>query len=196
MENVSATAERMRRLEVKGARNVAIAALQAIDELAQKTKAKNRKTFLQELMKARRILFASRPTEPLMRNAVNWVLCNVDSSEKTKVSDLSRVVASCSCEFLRSLEQSREQIAEIGANRIPNGAVIFTHCHSSTVTSLAEEGEGKREKLRGCLHRNSTRAPRQNYGERDGQTRRENNAHCRFCGALLHSRSGHGDYRR
>jgi ribose 1,5-bisphosphate isomerase len=143
MENVSAIAERMRRLEVKGARNVAIAALRAIDELAQKTKAKNRKIFLQELTKARGILFESRPTEPLMRNAVNWVLCNADSSEKTKVSDLSRVVASCSCEFLRSLEQSREQIAEIGANRIPNGAVIFTHCHSSTVTYMLRKAKEK-----------------------------------------------------
>ena len=38
--------------------------------------------------------------------------------------------------FLQNLEASRERIAEIGAKRIRDGSVIFTHCHSSTVTRL------------------------------------------------------------
>ncbi len=136
MENVHTTAERIRKLEVKGARNVAIAAVEALNDFVKGMKAKNRKAFLKELAKAKETLFAARPTEPLMRNAVHWVICTAEGSDRTKVTELSRIVSTCACEFLRNLEESREQIAEIGANRIRDGMVVFTHCHSSTVTHL------------------------------------------------------------
>ncbi len=136
MENVHTTAERIRKLEVKGARNVAIAAVEALNDFVKGMKAKNRKAFLKELAKAKETLFAARPTEPLMRNAVHWVIWTAEGSDRTKVTELSRIVSTCACEFLRNLEESREQIAEIGANRIRDGMVVFTHCHSSTVTHL------------------------------------------------------------
>jgi ribose 1,5-bisphosphate isomerase len=107
-----------------------------LQALAKETKAENREAFLDELSEARETLFASRPTEPLMRNAVKWVMCSVEGSGRKKVGDLGRVVTSSACEFLRSLEVSRERIAEIGAKRIRDGMVVFTHCHSSTVSYL------------------------------------------------------------
>jgi ribose 1,5-bisphosphate isomerase len=141
METVRATVEKIRGLEVKGARNVAIAALKALQALAKETKAKNRETFLDELSEAKDLLFASRPTEPLMRNAVRFVLGKVEGSDKKKVDDLSKIVSSSSQEFLRGLEDSRERIAEIGAKRILDGMVVFTHCHSSTVTYLLKKAK-------------------------------------------------------
>ena len=141
METVKSTADRIRRLEVKGARNVAIAALEELRVLAGETKAKNRAEFLRELSKAKTLLFSSRPTEPLMRNAVNWVLCSVNCSEKKRVNDLTRVVSSSACEFLSCLEESREQIAEIGSKRIRDGMTVFTHCHSSTVTYMLKKAK-------------------------------------------------------
>jgi ribose 1,5-bisphosphate isomerase len=139
METVREVAGKIQKLEVKGARNVAIAALKAISDGAEKTKTKNRKAFLLELSNGRQILFDSRPTEPLMRNALNFVVDGVEQSGKTKIPDLSRVVATCSCEFLRNLQESRERIADIGAKRIRDGMVILTHCHSSTVTHLLKK---------------------------------------------------------
>jgi len=144
---VHATAERIRKLEVQGARNIAIAAIEAIEEMAGKTKTKTREEFMNELVEARDILFASRPTEPLMRNALRWVISSVESSERKKANDLARVVSSCSCEFLRSLEESRECIAEIGAKRILDGMVIFTHCHSSTVTNMLSKAKQNGKKF-------------------------------------------------
>jgi ribose 1,5-bisphosphate isomerase len=38
--------------------------------------------------------------------------------------------------FLQNLEASREHTAEIGAKRIRDGMLVFTHCHSSTVTRM------------------------------------------------------------
>jgi ribose 1,5-bisphosphate isomerase len=141
MERVRATAEKIRNLEVKGARNVAIAAVELLQALAKETKAKNREAFLSELSEAKDMLFASRPTEPLMRNAVRFVLGTVEGSDKKKVGDLSKILSLSSQEFLRTLEDSRERIAEIGSKRILDGMVVFTHCHSSTVTYLLKKAK-------------------------------------------------------
>ena len=76
-----------------------------------------------------------------MRNGVNWVLLNVKCSEKKRVKDLGRVVSSSTCEFLRSLEVSRDYIAENGSKRIRDGMVVFTHCRSSTVTHMIRQAK-------------------------------------------------------
>ncbi len=136
MESVQDTVNRIRQLEVKGARNVAIAALEALKSLSEKTSASSRQEFLKELTRGKNLLFSSRPTEPLMRNAVNWVLRSVNLSQKKQVPDLVNTVSSSAHKFLSFLEKSREQIAEIGAKRIREEMVILTHCHSSTVTRM------------------------------------------------------------
>ena len=135
-ESVSVTAERIRNLEVQGARNVAIAAIKALKTSAETTKSKNRKSFITELCDARAALFASRETEPLMRNAVRWIITQVEDSDERNVTELANLVSVCSQNFQKSLEASKERIAEIGAKRIRDNSSVFTHCHSSTVTNL------------------------------------------------------------
>jgi len=135
-ETVRMTAEKIKRLEVQGARNVAIAALKAIQTLAEQTKAKNKTAFLNELKEAQTVFFASRETEPLMRNAIRWIITQTEDSSTEKVDVLSEMVASNVSLFLQNLEASRELTAEIGARRIRDGMLIFTHCHSSTVTRM------------------------------------------------------------
>jgi len=135
------TAEKIKRLEVQGARNVAIAAIEAVEALAEETKAKSKKELLRELSEAKAVLFASRETEPLMRNAVRWITSQVERSGKDKVEELTKVVSSVSQQFLKNLEDSKEKIAEIGAKRIKNNSVILTHCHSSSVTYLLKRAK-------------------------------------------------------
>jgi ribose 1,5-bisphosphate isomerase len=143
---VRVTAERIRKLEVQGARNVAIAAIKALEALAEETSAKTRKEFMKQLSEARAALFASRATEPLMRNAVRWIISQVENSGEENVDALAEVVSSSSSQFLENLEASKERIAEIGSKRIRDGMVVFTHCHSSTVTHLLSKAkkDGKR----------------------------------------------------
>jgi ribose 1,5-bisphosphate isomerase len=145
LEPIQTAARKIRLLEVQGARNVAIAATEAINALAKETKAKNKKQFLKELLEAKEVLFVSRETEPLMRNAVRWIISQVERSGKETVKELAQIVSSASHQFLRDLEDSKERIAEIGARRIRDDSVIFTHCHSSTVTYLLKKAkeEGK-----------------------------------------------------
>lgn len=143
LESVRYTAEKVKRLEVRGARNIAIAAINAIDTLARQTKATNKKEFLHELLEAKNVLFASRETEPLMRNAIRWIISHVEKSEEKRIKNLARIASSVSKQFLIDLEDSKEKIAEVGARRIPNNSVILTHCHSSTVTYLLKKAKEK-----------------------------------------------------
>jgi len=142
-EIVKDTAERIRKLEVQGARNVAIAAVKAIQTQAEQTKAKNKAVFLSELREAQTIFVASRETEPLMRNAIRWINTKAQDTEMEKVTELSRLVSSAANQFLTELDTSREFIAEIGAKRIRDGMVIFTHCHSSTVTRMIAKAKNQ-----------------------------------------------------
>jgi ribose 1,5-bisphosphate isomerase len=148
-ETVRAVTEKIRKLEVQGARNVAIAAIKAFQLLAEQTKAKNKTDFLSELKEAQAMLFASRETEPLMRNAIHWVITQIEQSNGEEVEALSQMVALNASQFLQNLDASRERIAEIGAKRIHDNCVIFTHCHSSTVTCLLAKAkaDGKNFKV-------------------------------------------------
>jgi ribose 1,5-bisphosphate isomerase len=142
-EIVKDTAERIRILQVQGARNVAIAAVKAIQTQAEKTRAKNKAAFLSELKEAQTIFVASRETEPLMRNAIRFINIKAQGADTEKVAELSRLVSSAANQFLTELDSSRELIAEIGAKRIWDGMVIFTHCHSSTVTHMIAKAKNQ-----------------------------------------------------
>ncbi len=142
-ESIRTAAMKIKRLEVQGARNVAITAIKAIENLANKTKAEDKREFLKELSEAKDILFSSRETEPLMRNAVRWIISQVEESDYENVRDLVKTISLVSQKFLKNLEDSKEKIAEIGAKRIRDNSVILTHCHSSTVTYLLKKAKQK-----------------------------------------------------
>jgi len=144
-KSVLLAAERIKKLEIQGARNVAITAIKAIEEGAKESKAKQKKEFLKELSKAKDILFASRETEPFMRNAIRYVMHAVEKSDKEKVKELVDLVSSVSKQFLENLERSKEEIANIGSKRIRSSSKILTHCHSSTVSHMLKRAkqEGK-----------------------------------------------------
>jgi ribose 1,5-bisphosphate isomerase len=141
MDSVQSVVKRIRRLEVQGARNVAIAAIKAIEASAKQTKAEDKREFLKELSEAKDALFTSRETEPLMRNALRLILCRVEGSREEDVRKLAKTVFSASQQFLKNLARSKEEIAEIGAKRVMDHAVILTHCHSSTVTYLLKKAK-------------------------------------------------------
>jgi ribose 1,5-bisphosphate isomerase len=107
-----------------------------METLAVQTSAPSKKDFLRELTKAKELFFASRPTEPLMRNALRLIVNRVEKNEERNVKRLAEIVAQASTQFLSELEESSKKIAEIGAKRIKHDSVVLTHCHSSTVTTL------------------------------------------------------------
>jgi ribose 1,5-bisphosphate isomerase len=133
---IQVTAEKIRTLQVKGARNVAIAAIEALQIHATQTKAQTKTQFLNELREAQTIFTAARETEPLMRNVLRGIINQTQTTPNQNIQDLCETITTTANQFLKDLEASREKTAEIGAKRIQDGMVVFTHCHSSTVTRL------------------------------------------------------------
>ncbi len=135
-DSVEVTAEKIRRIEVQGARNVAIAAIQAFQTLAEQTKATDKQELLKELRDAQELFASARETEPLMRNAMRYIINQTQTAPTEQVDALRKVVNETADRFLKDLAASSMRAAEVGAKRIGNGSVVFTHCHSSTVTKM------------------------------------------------------------
>lgn len=140
-ESLEGVAGRIRRLEIQGATNVAIAALKAVEDHFKKSDVKTRRDFLGELESARGVLFDTRPTEPLMRNAIRYLIYAVKDSKLEDPEDLVGLVSETSMKFLDDLGKSKRLIGEIGSRRVLEGSTVLVHCHSSVVTRILAEAK-------------------------------------------------------
>ncbi|MDR2707572.1 MAG: S-methyl-5-thioribose-1-phosphate isomerase [Nitrososphaerota archaeon] len=149
MEAIKETARKIGNLEIKGARNAALAAVNAIQVFAQQSTAEDKTSFLAELTQIQQLLFNSRETEPLMRNALSYLIGQIQQSSIQKVSELCTLLSVNADKFLYELDASRNYAAEIGAKCIQHEMTIFTHCHSSTATLmlLKAKQDGKNFKV-------------------------------------------------
>ncbi len=112
----------IKELRIQGAENVAIAAAQAL--------------LYKHDNKSVKKLMSLRPTEPCLRNTINFVI---------SYDNIREGVAS----VLQHFTLSQKRIAEIGSRLIENGMTIYTHCHSGAVIAilLKAKQQGKRFKV-------------------------------------------------
>jgi len=136
MRRVLEAAERIRRLEVQGATNVALTAIRALVEQMRESKAKSREEALAEIEEARDILFGARETEPFMRNALRYIEWRVRAARWESVEELNQLMEAVADEFIQRFGEARKRIEDVGSRRILPGTRILTHCHSSTVIGV------------------------------------------------------------
>jgi translation initiation factor 2B subunit (eIF-2B alpha/beta/delta family) len=104
-------------LKIQGATNVALAGINAFLSIKPEEKS------LPEREHSALQIVKSRPTEPLLRNAIHALVY----SKKSKKT----------AEQIRSyIKDSKKKIAQQGLKLIKNNMNIFTHCHSSSVVEL------------------------------------------------------------
>jgi len=142
----------IKELRIQGAENVARAAVLVLKKYVQSSDALIKTRFLKELGKIKEELFKARPTEPCMRNAVNFVLSNLRGKD---VKELKENFYSNAKHVLEHFRNAEARIAEIGANKIKSGMVVFTHCHSSTVLNILKLA--KENNIRFEVHNTETR---------------------------------------
>lgn len=133
----SSACKKIKDLKIQGATNVAMAAVDALSSLVQKSKAKDRKKLWQEIDAGKRKLFETRATEPMMRNFLNYFTARLAGANEIKAmkADAKKVAA----EVLLLKKAAKAEIARIGAERIENDSIVYTHCHSSTVVDILKE---------------------------------------------------------
>lgn len=125
MDVVDKTAKDIKELKIQGAESIAKAVIKAWD------KAKNKAVAERKLVKV-------RPTEPMIRNVLKFLMIKRNAKM-----------------LLKKLEGDEKKIGKFGAEKIENGNIVYTHCHSSTVVSVLREAKLAGKKFE--LHNTETR---------------------------------------
>jgi ribose 1,5-bisphosphate isomerase len=130
--SVATAADDIAEMEIRGAAAIADAAAAAIGEQAQASEADSPEEFRAEIRAAARKLHETRPTAVSLPNALRYVL---QGMEGDTVEELRESVVATVVEFRRELDQTQDNLGQIGANRLRDGDTIMTHCHSTDVLS-------------------------------------------------------------
>jgi len=139
-------AEKIKSLEIQGATNVALSAIDFLNNFAQRLVDFNTaEEFLNKLEEAKQILFNARPTEPALRNGLNFITNRLKKPKhEFKEDHFLELINRYKNKYQTMIHNSKKKIAEIGARRIPfvesdDDYLIMTHCHSSVVTGILLE---------------------------------------------------------
>lgn len=147
MDMLKKTVKDIKSVKVQGATNVTKAAVSAFEHVSKTSKAKAKAKFVSELETAKNILYATRATEPQMRNSIRFIFQNVKDSNVNDVDDLRKLVSVAAQDVLKNIKSSKEKIASIAGSKIEDNMTIFTHCHSSTVINAFKNAKQQGRKF-------------------------------------------------
>ena len=116
------TIRKIENLEIQGATDVAIEGVKALRKEYRKDVSE------EELEKAAEKLKNSRPTEPALFNALEYVLTSKDFKGA-----------------LKHFDRSQKSISKNGLVKFRDAEAIYTHCHSDTVVGIIEKVAGKKD---------------------------------------------------
>jgi ribose 1,5-bisphosphate isomerase len=129
---VRETARAIAEMEIRGAAAIADAAAGALAVQARESDAETPAAFRGELRSAASVLYETRPTAVSLPNALRFVMADVTGET---VGELRESTIESAAEFQRELDQAQERLGQVGANRLRDGDVVMTHCHSTDVLS-------------------------------------------------------------
>ncbi|MBS3087485.1 hypothetical protein J4226_02725 [Candidatus Pacearchaeota archaeon] len=107
-------------VKIQGAENICKAGIKAYLLQPNKSSAKQ--------------ILLTRPTEPLLQNALVAIQKSTNPKQTAK-------------KFLKDLESSHNKISKFGASLIKNDMNIYTHCHSSTVMDILKLAKKQKKKF-------------------------------------------------
>lgn len=126
------TLEDIKALKIQGAQKIALASVLAIRSFVEDSIFRDSDDLLNKLRRAKKSFFDTRPTEPCMRNSINYIL---DINYSSDFASLKEQIISRTKEAEKHLIESENKIKKLVDRKIKHGHVIFTHCHSSSVVS-------------------------------------------------------------
>jgi ribose 1,5-bisphosphate isomerase len=142
--------EDIKNLKIQGAQNIAKASVQALQLAARDIRHERKVDQIHTLNRTKKILFKTRPTEPAMRNTLNYILNNIEEADHIYHEITKRIK-----EVNQHFKFVRNKIAQIGTKKIREGMIVFTHCHSSSVIEILKQA--KTQGKRFVVHNTETR---------------------------------------
>jgi ribose 1,5-bisphosphate isomerase len=126
------TIQDIKSLKIQGAENVSTKALEAVKEQIKKSKPKSNIELFMELEKSKQLLINTRPTEPQLRNYLNAIQIITKKAPNQTKQELIKKIS----KLLKQKIKSKKQIVNNGKKLIKKNFIVYTHCHSSSVTSI------------------------------------------------------------
>lgn len=153
---VEKTAEDIKALRIQGARNIAKAAVAALNYAVEDSKAKTVDGVKADMIRAVFALSAARPTEPMLRNylgkSIAFAGAEAASLRQSDAPKFRQLVLGKNMRMLREMDADIEKLKKHGSALLADGMTVVTHCHSSTVTGviIAAHRQGKKLKVFAC----------------------------------------------
>ena len=138
-ENYHTVAEGIRKLWIRGAPAIGIAAAMGIAQAAQDIKAEGFENFISKLEPVFRTMLATRPTAVNIQWAVDRLKRFLEKNKGETVGRLKALLIEESQKILDEDIQANKAIGRWGAQFINDGDTILTHCNAG---SLATGGYG------------------------------------------------------
>ena len=125
---------KIKEVKIQGAEAISVESIKTLKEIIKFSEARTATQLLNEVEEFNNKVSRTRPTEPCLRNSLNFIIKSGALAMTT--NDSIKVIKSLieSCDFvIKHFEDSKKKINELVYKKVPNNSVIFTHCHSSTV---------------------------------------------------------------
>lgn len=113
-------------IKIQGAEAIARAGLQALGNEVKRSRNEGN-ALIDEMRAVSKKLLSARPTEPMLRNLLCETIYNAQTKGRKELIEFFPAK-------LDELEEDRKRIVEFASRRLSGARVVFTHCHSSTVT--------------------------------------------------------------
>jgi len=143
---VQQAVKRIQSLKVQGATQITRIVLETLKQEGSHHLKKTKSQYLKILKEVGKVLEEARPTEPLARNAVQFVFHYLNHKAKGKsLSETHSILNKAITLFFRLLKYHENKIAEAGSKLIKSNKHILTHCHSSTVEGVLIKAAEKKK---------------------------------------------------
>jgi len=137
-EEADRIADDIRSMRIRGAGLIARSAVEALQIVAQESKANDVESFVNELTDAAKTLLQTRPTAVSLPNGIRYVMhrVNVARNRAGSIEEIRAIATGAAEEFVENAKTAVQRISEIGARRIRDGDVLLTHCNSSAAIEI------------------------------------------------------------
>lgn len=137
-DEVNQIARDIESMRIRGAGNIARAAVKTLRITVQNSKAGSVQELLEELRNTAQMIIDTRPTAVSLPNGIRFVSKRVNDELKRNptLEELKEIVEKAVKEFIVNSERAVLRIGEIGSKRIRNGDVLLTHCNSAAALSV------------------------------------------------------------
>lgn len=122
-------------IKIQGAEAIARAGLKALGNEVKRSRKKGN-ALIGEMKAVSKKLLSARPTEPMLRNLLCEAIYAAQSRNK-------KGLLAFFPKKLLELEEDRGRIVGFASRKLSGARVVFTHCHSSTVTESIIGALGK-----------------------------------------------------